>query len=142
MNEKEFIDNIISQIQASEIRKFPFDFLDSTYLLKISIPVKTLVLGNEFFGAYEIITTEGEQVFQAATLNEAKFFIYSSADRNGSAYLPKDKTMINRIIEEYHEYLDNIIRMIRSEYKKAFPEGRDILTVSNKVFQKLNIIRY
>jgi len=100
------------------------------------------MLGKEFFGTYEIITTDGTSVYQADTLNEARFFIYSSANRNGITYLPEDKTTINRIIEEYHYYLDNLIALLISEYKKAFPEGKDLLSVSNKIFQKLNIIRY
>ena len=142
MNEKEFIEKIYNKLLTSDLRKFPADFLELSLLVKISIPVKTLVLGNEFFGKFEILTTDGEQVYQADTLNEAKFFIYSSAERNGLAYLPDDKSLINKTIEEYHQYLDNIIRLIRSEYKKAFPDGKDILSVSNKIFQKLNIVRY
>jgi len=142
LNEKEFIEKIYNKILTSDLRKFPADFLDPNLLIKISVPVKTLVLGNEFFGKYEIITTEGSQVYQADTVNEAKFFIYSSAERNGSAYLPEDKSLINKTIEEYHQYLDNIIRLIRSEYKKAFPDGKDILSISNQIFQKLSIVRY
>ena len=142
MNEKEFIEKIYNKILTSDLRKFPADFLDPNLLIKISVPVKTLVLGNEFFGKYEIITTDGAQVYQADALNEAKFFIYSSAERNGSAYLPEDKTLINKTIEEYHQYLDNIIRLIKSEYKKAFPDGKDVLSISNKIFQKLNFVRY
>lgn len=142
MNEKDFIENTFTKILSSNLRKFPADFLEQDLLINIPVPVKTLVLGNEFFGKFEIITTDGEQVYQADTLNEAKFFIYSSAKRNGSAYLPKDKNRINKAIEDYHKYLDDIIRMIKSEYKKAFPDGNDILSVSNKIFQKLNIIRY
>lgn len=142
MNEKDFIENTFTKILSSNLRKFPADFLEPDLLINIPVPVKTLVLGNEFFGKFEIITTDGEQVYQADTLNEAKFFIYSSAERNGSACLPKDKDRINKAIEEYHKYLDNILRMIKSEYKMAFPEGKDILSVSNKILQKLNIIRY
>lgn len=142
MNEIEFIEQCFKKIQSFDLRKFPSDFLDPALLKKISVPVKTLVLGNEFFGKYEIITTDGVQVYQAGTLNEAKFFIYSSSERNGTAYLPIDEKLINKTIEEYHKYLDNIIKVIRSEYKKAFPDGKNILSVSNKIFQKLNIIRY
>jgi len=142
LSEKEFIDKTIAKIQTSGLKKFPSDFYDPAHLLKISIPAKTLMLGKEFFGTYEIITTDGTSVYQADTLNEARFFIYSSANRNGITYLPEDKTIINRIIEEYHYYLDNLIALLISEYKKAFPEGKDLLSVSNKIFQKLNIIRY
>ncbi|MDY0082929.1 MAG: hypothetical protein RBR74_07090 [Ignavibacteriaceae bacterium] len=142
MNEKEFIDNTITKIQSSGLKNFPSDFYDPAHLVKISIPVKTLMLGKEFFGTYEVITTDGSLVYQADTLNEARFFIYCSANRNGITYLPEDKKLINQTIEEYHHYLDNLIAVIISEYKKAFPDGKDLLSVSNKIFQKLNIIRY
>jgi hypothetical protein len=142
LNEKLFIDNWISKIQAEGIKQFPFHFIDETQLDIISIPIKTLVVGQEFFGAYEIITTSGEQVFQASTSDEAKFFVYSSKQRDGKAYLPKDKSMISKIVSLYNNYLDELIDKVKVDYKKLFPDGKNFLNVSNEIFQKLNLIRY
>ncbi len=100
------------------------------------------MLGKEFFGTHQVLTTDGALIYQAETLNEARFFIYSSVNRNGITHLPEDKNLIDQTIKEYHHYLDGLISMIISEYKKAFPGGKDSLSVSNKIFQKLNIIRY
>lgn len=142
MNEKEFIDKTIIKIQSSGLKRFPSDFCSPAHLIKISIPVKTLMLGKEFFGTHQVLTTDGSMIYQAETLNEARFFIYSSSNRNGITYLPDDKNLINQIIKEYHHYLDDVIAMILSEYKKSFPEEKDSLSILNKIFQKLNIIRY
>jgi hypothetical protein len=142
LNEKDFIDKTVITIQSYGLKRFPSDFYDPAHLIKISIPVKTLMLGKEFFGTHQVLTTDGALIYQAETLNEARFFIYSSVNRNGITHLPEDKNLIDQTIKEYHHYLDGLISMIISEYKKAFPGGKDSLSVSNKIFQKLNIIRY
>ena len=142
MNEKLFIDTWISKIQLDGIKQFPFHFIDETQLDIIPIPIKTLVVGQEFFGAYEIITTSGEQGIQAATSDEAKFFVYSSKQRNGKAYLPKDKSLVSKIVSAYNNYLDELIDIVKIDYKKEFADGKNFLNVSNEIFQKLNLIRY
>lgn len=142
MNEKLFIEKWISKILSAGIKQFPLHFIDPLQLQTISIPISTLVIGQEFFGAYEIITTSGEQVYQALTYDEAKFFVYSSKGRNGKAYLPKDKSLIKISVDSYNGYLDNLLEQIKKDYKNNFLDGKYLLTVSNEIFQKLNLIRY
>jgi hypothetical protein len=142
LNEKIFIDNCLSKIQSSGIKEFPLHFLDETQLDIISIPVKTLVIGKEFFGALEIITTDGESVYQASNYDEAKFVVYSSKERNGKTYIPKDKSLIKSLVDTYNNYLDDILNQIKKDYKKNFPDGKNVHAVSNEIFQKLNLIRY
>ncbi len=142
MNEKLFVEKWISKIQSAGIKQFPLHFIDFLQLQTISIPISTLVIGQEFFGAYEIITTSGDQVYQALTYDEAKFFVYSSKEKNGKAYLPKDKSLIKISVDAYNEYLDNLLEQIKKDYKNNFLDGKYLLTVSNEIFQKLNLIRY
>lgn len=142
MNEKYFIDKWINKVQSAGIKKFPLHFIDETQIDIIPIPVKTLVIGQEFFGAFEIITTDGESVYQASDYAEAKFFVYSSKERNGKAYLPKDNSTIKNLVDTYNNYLDDLLNQINTDYKKIFPAGKNLQTVSNEIFQKLNLIRY
>ncbi len=142
MNEKSFIEYWLSKVQSSGTKQFPFHFIDETQLDKISIPIKTLVLGQEFFGAYEIITTDGESVYQASNYDEAKFVVYSSKARNGLTYIPKDKSQIKSLVDSYNNYIDDLLNQIKKDYKKNFPDGKNIHAVSNEIFQKLNLIRY
>lgn len=142
MNKKLFVDTWVNNVQKTGIKRFPSNFIDITQLEAISIPKKTLVIGQEFFGAYEILTTEGKLVYKVSTHDEAKFFVYSSRERNGKAYLPKDKTIIKNLVTEYNYYLDDMLHNIKRNYKKDFPEEKDVHSISNAIFQKLNLIRY
>lgn len=141
MNDKLFIEYWIKKIQDSGIKKFPFDFIDQTHLDIFQIPIKFLVIGQEFFGGYEIITTEGESVYHALNYNEAKFFIYSSRQREGKAYLPKDKSLLKSVVDDYDKYLDGLIDQIKKDYKKYFQDVKNFHSVSNEIFKKLNLIR-
>lgn len=142
MNEEFFIESWLSKIQSSGIRQFPLDFIDESQLINISIPVKTLVIGQEFFGAYEIITTDGESVYHASNYDEAKFIVYSSKERNGKSYLPKDRSMTKTLVDSYNNYLDDLLTQIKNDYKKNFKDGKNVNAVSNEIFKKLNLIRY
>lgn len=141
MSKKLFIENWINKIQTAGIKHFPEHFINLDLLESISIPAKTLVVGQEFFGSYEILTTEGELVYQASSYDEAKFFVYSSRERNGKAYLPKDKNTIKKLVSNYNSYLDEILNQIKKDYLKNYPDEKDIHSVLNEIFQKLNLIR-
>jgi hypothetical protein len=142
LNKKLFVDSWINKLQAAGIKQFPAHFIDPDQLKTISIPIKTLVIGQEFFGSYEIITTEGESVYQASNYDEAKFFVYGSRQRNGKTYFPKDLSMIKNLVNEYNSYLDDVLYQINKDYRKYFPNEKDSHIVSNEIFQKLNLIRY
>jgi len=142
LNEELFIENWISKVQSSGIRQFPLHFIDESQLDIVSIPIKTLVIGQEFFGAYEIITTDGESVYHANNYDEAKFIVYSSKERNGKSYLPKDRSMTKTLVDSYNNYLDALLAQIKNDYKKNFKDGKNVNGVSNEIFKKLNLIRY
>lgn len=142
MNEELFIENWISKVQSSGIRQFPLHFIDESQLDIVSIPIKTLVIGQEFFGAYEIITTDGESVYHASNYDEAKFIVYSSKERNGKTFIPKDKSIIKSLVDSYNNYLDDLLAQIKNDYKKNFKDGKNVNAVSNEIFKKLNLIRY
>ncbi|HRN26783.1 MAG TPA: hypothetical protein PLT78_09460 [Ignavibacteriaceae bacterium] len=132
----------MSKILSAGIKQFPIYFIDESQLDIISIPKKTLVIGQEFFGAYEIITTDGESVYQASNYDEAKFIVYSSKERNGKTYIPKDKSKIKSLVDAYNNYLDDLLIQIKNDYKKVFKDGKNVNAVSNEIFKKLNLIRY
>ena len=142
MNEKLFIENWLIKVQSTGIKQFPLDFINSSKLDTLAIPIKTLVIGQEFFGVYEIITTDGESIYQATNYDEAKFIVYGSKERNGKTYIPKDRSEIKILVDSYNNYLDDLLNQIKKDYKKNFPDGKNVHAVSNEIFQKLNLIRY
>ena len=142
MNEKLFVEIWVKKCLSEGIKNFPIDFADESYLERKTAPAKTLIIGQEFFGAYEIITTEGESVYQAKNYDEAKFIVYSARNRSGLFYLPKDLSQLKSILKQYDQYLDSFLSKMLTDYKKTFPGKKNFHSHSNKIFRTLNLIRY
>ena len=142
VTKKEFISQYIKKQSESIAKKFPDDFITPTSVKRLEIPQKTLVLSDEFFGQYEILTTEGIPVLQAENIYMAKYVIYASKDHRGSVTIPKDNNEIKTAVESYERYLDSILMDIKESFKKNFPDSPDINSVSSEIFTKLNLVRY
>ena len=121
LKEKEFISKWTSFLTEKEIKKFPEDFLADEITEEITLPSKTLVIGQEFFGSYEVLTVDGAAVLQAESLYKAKYITYSSRAKTSFVKIPKNEHLIKTIVTQYESYLDSIIKEIESDYKKIFP---------------------
>lgn len=141
MDQKSFTESWIKKLKSQGIPIFPDDYLTGVDFTTINIPKKTLMIGKEFFGKFEVITTEGESVLQADSYDEARYMVYSSRDRSGNIKLPKDKSKILTVLKNYEYYLDKLITEITLDAKKSFPEKKDFTPV-NTILQSLNLIRY
>ncbi|MEJ5263313.1 MAG: hypothetical protein WHT45_11570 [Ignavibacterium sp.] len=141
MTKKEFVDFWKSKLLSEGIKIFPDDFLDNIETLEKKIPATTLILGSELFGSYEVITTSGEVIFQAENYIEAKYYVYSSQQRKSQIKFPADKNLIPIIVKKYEQYIDNIITEITRDFKKSFPDTKEISPVS-EILKALNLVRY
>ena len=142
MTKKQFVSQYIKKQSESVPKKFPDDYIAASSTDKLELPQKTLVLGNEFFGQHEIMTTEGNSVLLAENIYKAKYIIYASKDRGSSIIIPKDYNEIKVAVENYEKYLDLILMDIKTNFKKNFPDSPDINSVSSEIFTKLNLVRY
>ena len=142
MKEKEFISKWISSLTENGIKIFPEDFLANETTREITLPRKTLVIGQEFFGSYEVLTVDGAAVLQAKSLYKAKYITYSSRAKTGSVKIPQNEESIKAIVIQYENYLDSIIKEIESDYKKAFPGEKRANSLTNEIFRVLNLTRY
>lgn len=142
MSEKDFINKWTKLLSAEGIKKFPSDFADIKDFILLELPKQTLMLGKEFFGAYEVLTTTGESVYQANDLNEAKYIIYSGRNRSGKIQLPESKDEIALATKKYEAYIDSVLSRIEKDFKKEFPDSKNFSLVSNEIFKVLNLIRY
>lgn len=142
MSEKDFINKWTKQLSTEGIKKFPDDFTDIPDYIQLELPKQTLILGKEFFGAYEVLTTSGESVYQANDLNEAKYIIYSGRNRSGKIQLPVSKDEIALATKKYEAYIDSCLSRIETDFKEEFPDSKNFPVVSNEIFKVLNLIRY
>ena len=142
MTEKEFIFRYINIHTETKNKIFPDDFTNLSDTEKLEIPNKTLVLGTEFFGAVEILTTEGTPILQAESIHKAKYILYSNLNRSGNVVIPKDEQEIKTAVEKYEKHLDWILLNIEEELSKELPDSRNLHSVTNEIFLKLNLVRY
>ena len=141
MNSREFISLKVTRITEEGIRSFPEDFLFSCELNTLSLPSETLVLGNEFFGSYEVITTKGESFCHTETITKAKYLVYAGRNKSREIKIPADNKNIELVVREYEKYLDQKLKQIEKDYRQMFPEDKDVNSVVNEVFRILNLKR-
>jgi len=141
MSEKEFISGWTARLSSEGIKSFPFDFTKFDEHKELRLPGKTLVLGEEFFGNYEILTVDGISVFHAESYNQAKFILYSNRNRPEIMHIPAAENDLKSAVSEYEEYLDSIIRKIESDYKDSLPDEKNSNEVVNEIFRVMNLLR-
>ena len=141
MTEKEFIAKTVEHYLGKGIKVFPVDFAERTFVDVLDIPQKKLILGEELFGSFEIITSDGSQVLLTDDLMKGKFIVYASCNANGLIEIPQEKKMVVDAVEKYENYIDFILVEIQKDFKTAFPDSENNLNVINEVFKKLNLIR-
>jgi hypothetical protein len=142
VTEKEFISRYIKKHSETISNIFPDDFTNLTETEKLEVPNKTLVLGSEFFGAIEILTTEGTPVLQAESIHKAKYIVYANLNRRGNIIIPKNEVEIKTAVENYEKHLDWILLDIEEELSKELPDSRNIHSITNAIFLKLNLVHY
>lgn len=141
MNIKEFVSQYINNFASKETKSFPEDFTKLTDPKKLELPPKTIVLGNEFFGQYEIITTDGTSLLQATNIFEAKYIVYASRQRTGVILIPQNSSEIKEAIEQYEEYLDSILHDIEGNFLNEFPNSPELHKTTSEIFLKLGLVR-
>jgi hypothetical protein len=140
--EKEFITKTVQALNKKGIKTFPDEFMSSSTTKNISVPSKVLIMGEEFFGNYEILSADRKVVHQASTYSEAKYLIYASRKKTAEITIPVNEGDIKQAVLQYEKYLDSIMKEIVSLYKKTIPEGKNSLFVMNEILMILNLVRY
>lgn len=141
MNEKDFIYSKSKELSLSGLKSFPIDFITSKSLTSLEVPEKVLELGKEFFGSYEVASSAGDFVLTFNNPFEAKYVVYSSQQRKNKISIPNEIDCIKKSVEDYEQYLDNLLQEIRKDYLKKVANGKNFTSVSNEIFKKLNLTR-
>lgn len=141
MNEKDFIFSKSKDLSLSGLKNFPQDFTFSKKINSIDVPEKVLSLGKEFFGSFEVTSATGDFVMTFQNEFEAKYVVYASQNRKNFINIPDDQSAVINAVKEYEKYLDNLLLEIKNEYQRKVNNGKNLTTVSNEIFKKLNLTR-
>lgn len=128
-------------LQSEGVRNFPEEFCDLSDSKELNLPEVNLVLGKDFFGLFEITTTNGESLFTVANESEAKFIVYSSNKRLKQIKIPQNINVIKDTVKKYESYLDQLLSKIKNEFQKENLDRKKIGMVSGEIFKKLNLTR-
>lgn len=140
MNDKEFVSKWIQNV-GSRLKKFPDDFLTNIETENLQMPGKTISLGSELFGQFEIVDLNGNPILQTDDYNLIKFVLYANRLKPQSILKPKNKSDIKAVVKGYENLLDSFIKEIKIELNKVLPNS-DFLRISNQIFNALNLQRY
>jgi len=141
LNEKDFIYSKSKELSLSGLKSFPIDFIKLKGLNVIEVPDKVLVLGKEFFGSYEVSAATGNFVMTFSNESEAKYVVYASQSRKTKIKIPVDLITIKKVVENYEQYLDELLQEVKKDYLKKINNGKNFTSVSNEIFKKLNLTR-
>ncbi len=142
MKEKEFVKYWIDKLKGKELKNFPDDFIDPNSIIEIELPGKTLVLGPELFGSYELLDAVGETLLQIESLAKAKYILYANRLKPRKLKLPTDEVKLSSAVKAYERHLDSLVQSMGNGYRSKFPNGKHFFEISNQVFNSLNLQRY
>ena len=141
MTPREFIKTKIKEISDPGLKSFPDDFSFPCLSKEICLPDETLIIGNEFFGSFEVMTVNGELFCHTDTLLNAKYYAYASGKKKRIIRLPLNLKDIGQVVKNYEKYLDEILKGIEKDYSALFPDSRDIDGIINEIFTRVNLRR-
>lgn len=141
METKKFIADNVTRLLAEGLKNFPEDFLGGVDTEEMYLPVKSLIMGDELFGAYEIFTSDGEPVCIVQSYEKGKYIVYAGRAKTGKILIPKNEVEIINVLSRYNSYLDSIIKEIAERYRLLFGEKKDPNEAINQIFKILNLIR-
>ena len=141
MSEQDFIFSKSKELSLAGIKNFPIDFLQTKKLSEIEVPDKVLILGKEFFGSFEVSSATSDFIMTFTNESEAKYVVYASRNRKSKIKIFNDLALIKKTVEDCEKYLDELLQDIKKDYLKKINNGKNLTSVSNEIFKKLNLIR-
>jgi hypothetical protein len=139
---KEFISLYLKKHTEAGEKIFPDDFTVLSSAKFITLPYKSLVIGNDLFGKIEILSTDGATVYQADDIYEAKYLIYAKKYSDDNVAIPANNNDVKTAVLEYEKYLDLILEDIKEKLMQNLIDPANLHTISNEIFMKLNLVRY
>jgi len=142
MDQKIFISESIKKIQDTGLKRFPEEFLNSFETESISVPPKSLFIGGELFGIFEVTTIEGDVIHTTDSYEKAKYIVYASRWKPAIIKIPKSEVEILAVLREYNNYLDSIMKGIATDFKYYFDDPKSLNETINQIFKILNLTRF
>jgi len=125
-DEEKLKQNVIDEFITDLGRRFPESFLDKKYLSKpeaieISITNKPMSIDKPMFNFHPVIAEDGYK-YEAKSIDEAKFIIYSQASALAQNSLvipvPNSQTIIRKAVHDYEQHIKKVSQEINALLSK------------------------
>ncbi len=115
---------VMEEVLPNGLKKFPDEFLEAPLkpqdYQNISIPGEPLKLGMFFLGTQQVVSNSGF-TFEAKSVEEAKYIIYSQKADTFVVSLPTDSVVKTKAVNEYERYLDKLKNeLFQAFFKRTF----------------------
>ncbi len=142
MTIREFEKTWEERILKDYLKSFPDEYVNKSECREVSMPGKALTMGSELFGSHEVVDSEGVAHFTVQNYLEAKYIIYANRTLPSEIILPDNEDELNDAVREYENFLDTLLKRIESDFKSEFPDSKESVAVTNRIFSSLNLQRY
>ncbi len=135
------IDKIEKQVRDEVLpqgaKKFPEEFLGLSLKARdfqdVSVPGESLRLGMYFLGTQEVITDSGF-IYQAKTVEEAKYLVYAQKPDSFVVRIPKDTVAMTKAVNDYEIYLRELKGKLFQTFLNATFNHKLADTLAQRVF--------
>ncbi len=134
-------ESVIEEILPDGAKNFPEEFIDSVYLKdskEISITGKPLKLGHFFMGLQEVVSEDGFK-YEAKSLEEAKFIIYSQKPNSYIIKIPKNKIALSKVVHNYEKYLKELKGKFFETFFNRVQDHKQADSLTQQVFEELGL---
>ena len=142
MTTSEFENKWLQKIKEEVLKEFPQEFIEQSDLEVLKLSGKPLMKGSELFGSYEVIDTDGNPIVTCDSLDKIKYVLYANSKHPLEISLPVDDKLISSAVKGFEKHLDDIIKLLKENFRINFPDSDKFVSVSNKIFQLLNLRRF
>jgi len=96
------------EISKEGLKVFPDDFLKNENCNEFELREKSLIIGEEFFGKYEVLDIEGNIFLQVDDYYQAKYLVYTSRKKVNKVRIPNNISELKSVLTEYEKQTDSI----------------------------------
>ena len=107
---EKLVEQVANEVIPNGIRNFPEEFIDSRYIKKakeIPVPNKPLKFGSYFMGIQELVSEDGFK-YEAPTLEEGKFILFSQKPDSYIIKIPKEKSIVAKAVLDYERHIQKL----------------------------------
>ena len=113
---------IAQELLPGGLKPFPEGFVATHYLKEakeVPVPGKPLKLGTFFLNQWEVVTEDGEEVYTAGSLDEAKFIIYAQKPNQFLVRVPSDPIVVEKAVTDYERYIKGVREKLVTRFFEA-----------------------